>query len=73
MAIGGSAVMEVQWIEMAYNISGGSAPGHGATVCDIDKVVGSPVPAASGGARNGLDWNTWAELCLVVLLTIWLA
>jgi len=73
MAVGGSAVMEVQWIEMAYNISGGSAPEHGATVCDIDKVVGSPVPAVSGGAQNGLYWNIWTWLCLVILSTTWLA
>jgi len=73
MAVSGRAVMEVQWIEMAYNVSGGSASEQGATVCNIDEVVGSPVPVASDGARNGLDWNSWVKLFLVVLSTIWLA
>ncbi|KAK0787241.1 hypothetical protein LTR75_012943 [Friedmanniomyces endolithicus] len=67
MDVGGRAVMEVQWIEMAFNVSGGSV-GQGGTVCDIGKVVGSPVPVAdSGGASISPGWEVVALICFGVL------
>ncbi|KAK0857165.1 hypothetical protein LTR87_017874 [Friedmanniomyces endolithicus] len=71
MDVGGRAVMEVQWIEMAFNVSGGSV-GQGGTVCDIDKVVGSPVPVAdSGGASISPGWEVVALICFGVLASLW--
>ncbi|EMC94381.1 glycoside hydrolase family 16 protein [Baudoinia panamericana UAMH 10762] len=72
MDVGGRAIMEVQWIEMAFNVSGGAA-GPGGTVCDIDKGVGSPVPAVSGCAGSGLGSHTWAMIYLTVVSMLWLA
>ncbi|KAK0249955.1 hypothetical protein LTR91_024004 [Friedmanniomyces endolithicus] len=71
MDLGGRAVMEVQWIEMAFNVSGGSV-GQGGTVCDIDKAVGSPVPVAnSGGASTLPSWKGVALICFGVLASLW--
>jgi beta-glucanase (GH16 family) len=45
----GSATMQVQWIEMVFNRHMGDTVEHrsGATVCTVDKVLGSPEPVSS--------------------------
>lgn len=36
MTLGESALLEVQWIEMAYNLSGASPPERGSSLCNLD-------------------------------------
>ncbi|KAM6513320.1 hypothetical protein FALCPG4_015756 [Fusarium falciforme] len=38
MTLGKSALLEVQWIEVAYNLSGANPAERGATVCNLDEV-----------------------------------
>jgi len=51
MVVGGKVVLQVQWIEMAFNASGDSkCAATKPLLCSIDKTVGTPVVAM--GVRN---------------------
>lgn len=48
MMMGGSALLEVQWIELAYNLSGALPTEKGSAVCHMDE------------ADDGSDWQPYA-------------
>lgn len=69
MAVGAGAELQIQWVEMAFNVSGetaATAPSTSkAVVCSVDKVVGTPM--AVGGAVS-----SWAYAPRLIWLSLWL-
>ena len=75
MTVGGTARMEVQWVEMVYNVSGDAGGKEGCkVVCGIDArgQVGLPQAVSVSGAWTwrGARWGyiVWALLLGVVVI-----
>ncbi|KAF4632916.1 hypothetical protein G7Y89_g5201 [Cudoniella acicularis] len=69
MDVGAGAELQIQWVEMAFNVSGQaattSASNSNAVVCSVDKVVGTPM-AAEGAV------TIWAYGTSLMWLSLWL-
>lgn len=74
MSVGDEAELQVQWIEMVFNMPDAddtSSPPRGkGVVCSVDKVVGTPVRAE--GVPIGGAWG-FSMLILSTLCAAWLA
>ncbi|KIW01791.1 uncharacterized protein PV09_06963 [Verruconis gallopava] len=70
MVSGGSASMQVQWIEMAFNASPSNSAGNtvGGVVCSIDKSLGSPVPTSAAPMITLPDLSLLGATCVLVPL-----
>jgi beta-glucanase (GH16 family) len=72
MAVGAQAVLQVQWIEMAFNVSGysdGGNSGDRAVVCSVDKLAGSPVMSEGQRRTTGFPW---CLLFIFIISTVWM-
>lgn len=73
MSVGAEAELQVQWIEMVFNMPNADASsrrGKG-LVCSVDEVVGTPVRAE--GVANGCAGRLPLLLLLSMLFAPWLA
>lgn len=82
MTVGQTAYMEVEWVEMAYNLDESQDDSYDSKrkvkrssggnkckrICEIDgvKVVGRP--EAAGAGRRGVEWWT---LVFVGVVAVW--
>jgi hypothetical protein len=76
MQDGGEARVDVEWVEMVFNVSGAAAlPGACAKVCGVDGQAGLGSPRAEGGVGRtyppkGLFWTATGWLWFVGFLIL---
>jgi hypothetical protein len=70
MRVGGYGLMQVQWVEMAFNTdkSDDTSDSRDGTVCSIDQAVGAPIPTSAANALYSRA--VWACVGLVLLLIL---
>ena len=68
MEVGGQALLDIQWIEMAFNasLSPEERPDNG-VLCTIDRHVGRPVSVSSSASSAAVvGWAVGVSVCAVV-------
>jgi hypothetical protein len=71
MAIGNSAELEIQWVEMIYNTSSGGEVGSQGSICSVEGEVGTPVALAAPTVSSGCAWGVHPDkviLCSSVVV-----
>ncbi|KAL8677966.1 MAG: hypothetical protein Q9186_005664, partial [Xanthomendoza sp. 1 TL-2023] len=73
MTVGGLATLDIEWIDMVYNVSGDASGATCQKTCTIDNIANNPIPQRSSGkvhtagmwSISGLVLGTlWASILL---------
>jgi hypothetical protein len=71
MKEGGSAKMEVLWVEMTFNTSAQNTTADSASskpvICTIEKMLGTPVASLGSGVLKSSYFCTWSFVIVAVL------
>ena len=67
VGVGGVATLDVEWVELAYNVTGGDGQGQCEVVCGLDGQAGLGSPRLEGGGGGKLEAGSLGVMMSVVL------